>query len=60
MTKGIFKFSVDQGIYDSLTISNLPTMRMVTIRQDNTTVMVRYDRLDELIDALKSAKKWST
>ena len=60
MTRGIWKFKVDQGIFDDIYISNLPSTRIVAIRQNNEKILVKYDSLNELIDALKSAKKWLT
>ena len=61
----MWKFTVDQENFENITITNLPTSKLVAITQFSTInehdqkIMVKHDKIDDLIDALKSAKKWS-
>ncbi len=60
MTRGTWKFEVDQGRFDKIVITNLPITKVVAISQDDKNILVRQESLDELIDALRSAKRWLT
>lgn len=68
MTRGIWKFTVDQDRVENLTITNLPSSKMIVIVQrsgsrilqtEEQKIFVNADNLDDLIDALRSAKRWS-
>lgn len=58
MTRGTWRFEIDQGRDARIIITNLPITKKVAIKQNEQKIIVKQESLDEMIDALRSAKRW--
>ena len=61
MTKGIFKFQFNQTRVPAIDITNLPSARILKIKQrDKDHLLIEEDQIDEFIQTIRSCQKWLT
>lgn len=65
MTTGTFKFQIDQGITETIVITGLSfthqvklTQRGFNIFQEDGTIILHEDKIDDMIETLRACKKW--